>query len=65
MPRNGSPVSGSTFTTSAPQSPRMAAQLGPATQNPSSTTLMPSIGPATAPPRQYAAQPAGHGSLHG
>ena len=49
MPRYGSPVSGSTFTTSAPQSPRMAAQLGPATQKPSSTTLMPCIGPATAP----------------
>src|SRR6478752_5047486 len=46
MPRKGSPVSGSTLTTSAPQSARMAPQLGPATQKPSSTTLMPSIGPA-------------------
>ena len=35
--RNGSPVSGSTLMTSAPQSARMAEQDGPATQSPSST----------------------------
>src|SRR5215203_6077846 len=44
-------MSGSTFTTSAPQSARMPPQLGPATQNPSSTTLIPSIGPPMPTPR--------------
>ena len=47
-PRNGSPVGGSILTTSAPQSARIAAHDGPATQTPISTTLMPSIGPAMA-----------------
>src|ERR1700677_1316884 len=43
--RHGSPSGGSIFTTSAPQSARMPAAPGPATQTPSSTTLTPSNGP--------------------
>ena len=41
----GSPPGGSIFTTSAPQSARMPAAPGPATQTPSSTTRTPSSGP--------------------
>src|ERR1700758_366054 len=46
--RPGSPLGGSILITSAPQSARMPAAAGPATQTPSSTTLMPSTGPAMA-----------------
>src|SRR5580698_8001420 len=43
--RHGSPSGGSILTTSAPQSAKMPAAPGPATQTPSSTTRTPSRGP--------------------
>ena len=55
-PRAGSPLGGSIFTTSAPQSLRMPPTAGPATQTPNSTTFTPRSGPvgsavvSTAPP---------------
>src|SRR3954447_17949892 len=58
LPRWGSPSRGSSLTTSAPQSARMAAVAGPAMTTPSSTTRTPVSGPGTS-------GPAGAGALAG
>src|SRR5688500_12531464 len=58
MPRTASPVSGSTFTTSAPMSARIAAALGAAIQFVTSTTRTSDIGATMTVP--FAALPAGY-----